>query len=82
MAVCTTKNIEFTRCHRRKVQANFGGGEITSDGGVMLLKMVDKILKLTSRVAENANDPRHPEKIKHTILSMFRQRVYGLRRSQ
>ena len=56
MTICTTKSIEFTRCKRRKVQANFGGGEITSDAGVMLLSEVDKKLKLTERIAPNINE--------------------------
>ena len=43
MTNCNTNSIEFTRCKRRKVQANFSGGEITSDAGVMLLNQVDKI---------------------------------------
>ena len=42
MTKCTTRTIEFTRCKRRKVQADFDGGEITSDAGVMLLSEVDK----------------------------------------
>ena len=36
MTVCTTKIIEYSRCKRRKVQAEFKGGDITSDGDVML----------------------------------------------
>lgn len=78
MTLCTTKTIEFSRCKSRKIQANFDGGEITSDAGVMLLNQADKILKLTSRIASTANDPRHPKKITHTIQDMLRQRIYGL----
>lgn len=37
VTVCNTESIEFTRCKRRKVMADFGGGEITSDAGVFLL---------------------------------------------
>lgn len=52
----TTKTIEFTRCKRRKVQANFGGGEITSDAGVMLLSEADKKLKLLTRQSNTRHD--------------------------
>ena len=62
MTVCTPKTIEFSRCKNRKVQANFGGGEITSDAGVMLLNQVDKIIKLTGRIATKANDSRQKKK--------------------
>jgi hypothetical protein len=78
MTVCTTKTIEFTRCKNRKVQANFGGGKITSDAGVMLLNQVDKAINLTERIAATANDPRQKKKIKHTVGDMLRQRIYSL----
>jgi len=78
MTNCNTNSIEFTRCKRRKVQANFNGGEITSDAGVMLLHQVDKIFNLTDRVAATANDPRNKKKITHSIRDMLRQRIYSL----
>lgn len=58
MTVCTTEPIEFTRCKRRKVVADFGGGEITSDAGVLLLSEADKRLRLTERIAPQFDDPR------------------------
>ena len=78
MTVCTTKIIEYARCKGRKVQAQFNGGDITSDGGVMLLRDVDRRLQLTKRIAAALNDPRCPSKTHHSLLHMLRQRVYGL----
>ena len=78
MTVCTTKIIEYSRCKRRKVQAEFSGGDITSDGGVMLLREVDRRLQLTKRIAATLNDPRCPSKTRHSLLHMLRQRVFGL----
>jgi hypothetical protein len=74
----TTTTIEFTRCKRRKVNADFGGGEITSDAGVMLLSEVDKKLNLTQRIGRVLNDPRCQGKCKHSLLDLLRQRVYAL----
>ncbi len=34
----TTPQINFASCKRRHIQANFTGGAITSDGGVLLLR--------------------------------------------
>ena len=45
----TTKTIAFTRRKRRKVQADFGGDEITSNAGVMLLGEVDDFKPEISR---------------------------------
>jgi len=78
VTVCTTKTIEYSRCKRRKVQAEFNGGDITSDGGVMLLREVDRRLQLTKRIAAILNDPRCQSKTQHRVLDMLRQRVYGL----
>ena len=78
MTKCTTRTIEFTRCKRRKVQADFDGGEITSDAGVMLLSEVDKKLKLTERIAANLYDPRCRGKCDHSMLDLLRQRVYAI----
>ena len=66
MTVCTTESIEFTRCKRRKVVAGFGGGEITSDAGVLLLSQADKRLRLTERIAPKLNDSRCKGKCDHT----------------
>ena len=74
----TTETIEFTRCKRRKVEANFGGGEITSDAGVMLLSEADKKLRLTQRIAPLLNDPRCQGKCNHSMLDLLRQRVYAI----
>lgn len=76
MTLCTTKTIEITRCKSRKVQANFNGGEITSDAGALLLKLADKMTGLTKRI--EINDPRCKGKIEHEAKSIFRQRVYGI----
>ncbi len=78
MTLCNTKTIEFTRCKGRKVQANFDGGEITSDAGAILLNRADKMIGLTKRIASAINDPRCKGKIDHKAGDILRQRVYGL----
>ena len=35
---CTQESFEFPAVKRRKVEATFSGGEISSDGGVVLLR--------------------------------------------
>ena len=78
MTVCNTEVIEFSRCKRREVQAQFSGGAITSDAGVLLLREVDRRLRLTERVAKVIKDPRCKSKVRHQVVDMVRQRVYGL----
>ena len=78
MTVCTTESIEFARCKRRKVVADFGGGEITSDAGVLLLSQADRRLRLTERIASRLIDSRCKAKCDHSIQDMLQQRVYAL----
>lgn len=78
MAKCTTSSIDFTSCKSRLVQTDFTGGDITSDGGAVLLREMDRRLALTSSIARHLSDNRRKKQIKHDNLSMLRQRVYAI----
>ena len=41
--------LNFSPLNRKKVEANFEGGSITSNGGLLLLRETDKRLKLTAK---------------------------------
>jgi len=60
------------------VEARFSGGDITSNGGVLLLRQADRALGLTERAAKALVDPRRQASCAHDALSIVRQRVYGL----
>ena len=78
MTNCTQAVFDFPVLKRRKVQAAFSGGEITSDGGALLLRQIDRRLGLMKAIDAVIPDPRNPDYITHTQLSLLRQRVYGL----
>ena len=78
MTKCTQAGFEFPPVKRRRVQADFSGGEVTSDGGVMLLRQADRLTGLMAAVDRVIPDPRDPKLITHSQLSLLRQRVYGL----
>lgn len=78
MPKCTTDEMEFGRLGRRVIEANFQGGAISSDGGVMLLRQVDRRIGLSATVAAALNDPRTPERITHELRDLVAQRLYGL----
>ena len=80
MTNCTAAQIEFPAFKRRQIHAQFNGGAITSDGGVLLLRTIDQRLKLTERVAAHMPDRRDPDKIHHQLVDLLRQRVYGFMR--
>ena len=78
MTKCTTPSIEFTSCKRRLVQADFTGGDITSDGGAVLLREMDRRLNLTSSIARYLPDTRRKKQVRHDSLGLLRQRVYAI----
>jgi len=78
MTDCLPSPIYLPAFKGRKVEINFEGGDVTSDGGIVLLQQIDQKLGLTEKVAGRLCDQRDPSRVKHDQLSMIRQRVYGL----
>jgi hypothetical protein len=68
----------FTPLKKRQIQADFSGGHITSDAGLLLLREIDRKSRLTERVANCLADFRQTGKVKHELVDMIRQRVYGI----
>jgi hypothetical protein len=75
---CTQESFAFPGCKRRAVEADFKGGDITSDGGVLLLRQADRHLGLCAAVAAVLDDPRRRANCAHDIQSLLQQRVYAL----
>ena len=51
MTICSRDQLEFPGCKGRKMEAEFSGGDVTGDGGLLLLRKADRRLGLTSQVA-------------------------------
>lgn len=78
MTECTPKALQFSSLCRKKILANFNGGHLTSDGGALLLREVERRTGLIGALADCVTDPREPAKIKHEVKTMLAQRVYGI----
>jgi hypothetical protein len=78
MPKCTQDKIDFGRFGRRVIEADFSGGDLSSDGGLLLLRQVDEHLGLSRAAAAAIPDPRDPERIRHGLRQMLAQRLYGL----
>jgi hypothetical protein len=70
--------MELGRVGRRVIEANFEGGDIGSDGGVLLLRRVDERIGLSRAAAAVLSDPRDPARITHSLRNLLAQRLYGL----
>ena len=47
MTKCTRPPARFPACKGRQLHVDFRGGAVTSDGGALLLRQVDRKLQLT-----------------------------------
>jgi hypothetical protein len=70
--------MEFGRLGRRTIEANFEGGALSSDGGLMLLRQVDQRIGLSRAVATALHDPRNQDRITHELRDLVAQRLYAL----
>jgi len=75
---CTSETVLFPACRKRRVEARFDGGDVTSNGGVLLLRQADRLLGLTAAVARGLGDGRQRGKVRHRLVDMLRQRVFGI----
>lgn len=78
MTECYQSSLEFPSVKRRKVELDFRGGDITSNGGIPLLSQVDRHMGLTQAVASAIGDSRRLASCDHSLLELLRQRVYAL----
>lgn len=76
--VCNSELFTFPAVKKRAFTASFTGGEVSSDGGIPLLRQTDRRIGLTKALAKVLPDPRDPDRIEHPLLSLIRQRIYGL----
>ena len=70
--------IELTGVKRRQVVADFDGGRLTSDAGVVLLREVDRRIGLLDAINESLPDPRDPRYITHEQREMLAQRIFSM----
>ena len=58
--------------------ADFSGGHLSSDGGVLLLRQIDNGLGVTRALAACFGDGRAARFIEHSVAELLAQRVHGL----
>ena len=78
MTECKPKPIEFHALGSREVVGQFDGGDITSDGGGLILREVEQRTGILKKFAACFVDYRKPEAIEHTVEDLVAQRGYGL----
>jgi hypothetical protein len=70
--------LQFSFHRNRRIQAQFDGGRITSDAGLLPLREFDQRHELTRRWAVTLSDARLPERQQHSLHALFTQRLYQI----
>ena len=78
MSQCTPEQLRFPPVEGLTVRADFDGGALSSDFGVMLLRGIDQQIGLSEQLARAFDDRRHPSYIDHPLGSLFAQRTYQI----
>jgi hypothetical protein len=75
---CKNQPLLFQDLGPRKVMADFSGGMLSSDGGVLLLRQVDRGLGMSRGLAGCFYDLRDKDFVVHNLEQLLAQRVYAL----
>jgi hypothetical protein len=75
---CIAQSTLRVHGNSKPIVARFDQPHASSDGGALLLKLVDDQVGLTRQVAHALRDRRQPGKIAHPLRDLVRQRVFGL----
>nr|BAA77599.1 ORF216 [Komagataeibacter xylinus] len=74
----TSQPFLFPAIRRKKITADFDGGRITSDGGVLLLAAAERRIGLADRLARLIADPRDPRRVTHGVADILRARMLAI----
>ena len=75
---CNVTYLDFPIVGSRQILADFDGGDISSDGGALLLRKVEELTGVISQFSGCFADHRNPDLIEHSLEELLAQRVYGL----
>jgi len=78
MTECNGLPLLFSSLGRKKIVADFAGGDLTSDGGLPLLREVDQKIGLIDAFNAAIHDPRCPWLIEHDQRTILAQRIFAI----
>jgi len=78
MTDCREQRWLFQDLGNRKVEVDFGGGYLSSDGGGLILRELERHSRLLEDFADCFVDYRDPRYIEHSVKELVSQRIHGL----
>lgn len=68
-------SFDFPPVSRKTVTADFGGGDITSNAGVLLAAAADRKIGLVDAMAAAADDKRQRAKTSYDLATLMKERI-------
>ena len=69
---------ELSSVQKKPVEIQFTGENISSDGGLLLLKEVELQVGIIKKLSSCIHDNRHPSYVDHSIEALIKQRVFQI----
>ena len=70
--------LPFARLCGKNLQADFDGGTLSSDGGVLFFREIEAQIGIIRRFAGVLDDPRDPRYTDHSYEEMLSQRIFQI----
>ena len=74
----TDWSFDLPAIRRKKLTASFDGGQLSSDGGLLLLRAAERRLGIASRLTDAIRDRRDPARIDHRLPELFKTRIFAI----
>jgi len=78
MTECSQERFEFAGHFSRAVVVEFDGEQSSTDGGGLLLREMDRRMRLMERLSGCFADRRDQKRVEHSVTEMLRQRIFSL----
>ncbi len=70
--------LHFSSISNKQVSADFTGGQMTSDAGLLLLRETEKRIGIIEALSKVIRDNRHPSYVKHSRNELLSQRIFQI----
>ncbi len=74
----STKPLSFSQISNKRIEADFDGGEVTSDAGVLLLKETERQVGIIDAFSNCITDRRDERYVTQPLRDMLSQRIYQI----
>ena len=69
-------SLNFASISGKKVTADFTGGDVTSDVGVLVMRETANKIGIIEQLAEAIHDERHQSYVIHELNELLKQRIF------